>query len=335
MRARDIRASYAQCVRWCNLADNFVAHRADWPQMRWSWLHSGCVGGRQAGAAVTAWLYPARCCGCGGRRASLGNALPHAPAGMPPGTPSQRGGEAAACLVGAVVGDDSAAGAMVTGTGGGVGPSVAELPFCELCSSSLLVNSAACPKCGQPDVAGVQCRACVRHPLPIEGVFAPWCYGGALAHAIWRLKFRRDAAVAVPLAGLLAASLATLLTQLDAAAIVPIPHHWTRRWRRGYDQNLLLLAAMASLVSLPVPITRALRRKHATVPQAGLPSRAAREPNLRDAFAARRVVSALAGKTVVLFDDVLTTGATFASAATTLHRAGVARVYACALARTP
>jgi ComF family protein len=112
-------------------------------------------------------------------------------------------------------------------------------------------------------------------------------------------------------------------------AVVPVPLHWRKKWSRGFNQSELLARFIARRYSLPV--VPALRRRQATAAQAGL-TNAARRENVAHAFAVRSR-DRVAGKRILLIDDVMTTGATAAACARVLRRAGAASVTLLALAR--
>ncbi len=116
-----------------------------------------------------------------------------------------------------------------------------------------------------------------------------------------------------------------------AEVIVPIPLHFFRYWRRTYNQAELFAKCLGKELNLPV--CGALRRRHAGGKQAKL-NRAGRLRNARHRF---EVVnsSAIRGRTVLLVDDVLTTGATVNAAAQALTRAGARSVVVLCAARTP
>jgi ComF family protein len=111
----------------------------------------------------------------------------------------------------------------------------------------------------------------------------------------------------------------------DADALVPVPLHWRRQWARRFNQSAMLAATISAASGVPIA-AGALKRVKATVQQVGL-SRAERGDNIQGAF---RVLetgkAAVAGRRLVLIDDVLTSGATFEGCARALLRAGAANV---------
>ncbi|MEM6454472.1 MAG: phosphoribosyltransferase family protein, partial [Acidobacteriota bacterium] len=111
-------------------------------------------------------------------------------------------------------------------------------------------------------------------------------------------------------------------------AVVPVPLHAWRRFRRGHDQARGIAEPIAA--ALGVPCRNLLRRRRATAPQSAR-DEAERRRNVRDAFVCR---GPQRGKTVLLVDDVYTTGSTLIAAARPLVRAG-ATVEALVVARTP
>ncbi len=114
-------------------------------------------------------------------------------------------------------------------------------------------------------------------------------------------------------------------------AWIPVPVHWSRRWRRGYDQALELARELAGLTD--VPCWPALYRRRATRAQGSFGA-GSRARNVANAFAVHPEMRArLAGQTVVLVDDVCTSGATLSACAQSLRAAGAAQVWAFCLAR--
>jgi ComF family protein len=111
----------------------------------------------------------------------------------------------------------------------------------------------------------------------------------------------------------------------EADALVPVPLHWRRAWARRFNQSALLAAAISAESGVPVTAS-ALKRVKATVQQVGL-SRSERAANVQGAFRVPEAgKSAVAGRRLVLVDDVLTSGATVEGCARALLRAGAKNV---------
>jgi ComF family protein len=167
----------------------------------------------------------------------------------------------------------------------------------------------------------------------LRGFDAAYCFGsyeGYLRELIHLYKYGKIKSLAGPLARLLATAL-PLDERFDA--VTPVPLHWLRQWRRGFNQSELLARYIARRSG--VPLVRALRRRRSTLVQAGL-SNTSRRTNVSGAFAVpadQRWRSQIRTKRILLIDDVMTTGATAAACAFALKRAGAARVALLTLAR--
>jgi len=165
------------------------------------------------------------------------------------------------------------------------------------------------------------------HPLPIA-----WCeawgeYKGVLERLLHAFKFERHDFLADPLATLMHE---TLRTRGDVAfdAIVAVPMSRAKQRRRGYDQSELLARALASRLDVRCDMTH-LRRREERATQSTLPKRD-RAANVRGAFAAS---SRVKGKSILVVDDICTTGETLRACATALLRAGASRVCAVTVAK--
>jgi ComF family protein len=149
-----------------------------------------------------------------------------------------------------------------------------------------------------------------------------------LGTAVRRLKYERRRAVA----GTLGELLASRFPFGDGVLLVPVPLHRRRLRARGFNQALLLARALGRRRGLPVA-ARALARIRSTHAQPGLPA-AARRQNLDGAFALRSGAR-VAGRRIVIIDDVLTTGATADACARVLLAAGATRVDVYTAGRAP
>lgn len=206
--------------------------------------------------------------------------------------------------------------------------------LCGSCRLDLCDQSRRCSRCGLPGAGGTGCGGC-RQLVTRMGAGQPlWQeiavlgrYDGLLREAVLQAKHPAGEDLAELLALLLLAQ-RPAIRSWGIAAVVPIPMHWRRRWRRGTNAA----AAMADQLArqLGVPLRHALSRSALTPLQRGLPA-ASRPANVAASFRVRdRRVS---GSGVLLVDDVATTGATLAAATRLLLEAGVPVVYAAVAAR--
>lgn len=166
------------------------------------------------------------------------------------------------------------------------------------------------------------CRAGVRG---FDAAYSFGTYEGGLRKLIHLFKYSGMRPLGQPLGALLAKALPRD-ERIDA--IVPMPLHWRKQWSRGFNQAEVLAGVIARRTGLPV--VKGVRRRIATRVQAGL-TNAQRRANVAGAFAAHR--RRVAGKRILLIDDVMTTGATAAACARALKAAGAGRVVLLALAR--
>jgi len=191
-----------------------------------------------------------------------------------------------------------------------------------------------CERCGNPfdiDVdEGQVCGACIASPPAYGRARAAIEYGDASRDFVLALKHqgRRDGLATF--GGWMNTAGAALIA--DADLIVPVPLHYFRLVRRGFNQSVWLAAAVGRQSGVPVAVD-ALVRTRATPSQAGL-SGDGRRRNVQGAFAVRPSrARRLAGRRVILVDDVLTTGATVEACARALKRSGVTEVDVLTLAR--
>ena len=151
-------------------------------------------------------------------------------------------------------------------------------------------------------------------------------YQGKLRELIHLYKYGKVRTLARPLGDLL---LQALPRDEAFDCITPVPLHWRKRWQRGFNQADLLARRVAAAAGMPR--SRLLRRLRFTASQASL-SHTNRRRNVTAAFGCRRP-ERVAGRRILLIDDVMTTGSTAAACALALKRAGAARVALLTLAR--
>lgn len=213
--------------------------------------------------------------------------------------------------------------------------------FCVECLADLqLFAGPACPRCGA--AVGVSapltaksgapaCAHCHKHALRFDGATAAGPYEGLLRRLVLSAKHVTGEGVATALGRLAAQAAQPRLAGERVDVVTCVPMHWRRRVvRQTNSAEVMCLAAARALAAPADP--GLLRRTRATRPQASLPM-TSRRTNLRGAFAPRRG-GRLHAATVVLVDDVLTTGATCSGAAAALRRAGADRVVAVVAARS-
>jgi ComF family protein len=181
------------------------------------------------------------------------------------------------------------------------------------------------------DPPRAMCSSCRKRPYTaIDVVRAAGDYDGVLREIIHTFKYDGRRSLASPLGALLRDAGADILG--DATCVVPVPLHPWRRFRRGFNQSGDLAQ------TLNVPVVHALWRRRLTRPQTGL-SAGNRRRNVRGAFrlspllSNRAIQSMLVDRTIVLVDDVRTTGATLDACAHVLKDAGVKEVRALTVAR--
>jgi ComF family protein len=212
------------------------------------------------------------------------------------------------------------------------------LALCRACQCSLAGNGCACPVCALPTAeTGVSpCAHCQLTPPSFSSTTAPHLYTEPVDGFIKRLKFSADRHQLPVLAELMSQSAAQALRRHGRPdLLVPVPLHWRRQWRRGFNQANLLarqLCRHPRLQGWSLQVAGHLcTRVRATVAQQGL-EREQRQRNIRSAFSCKEEMT---GLHLVIVDDVMTTGATAEALARELLSRGARRVDVWCCARTP
>ncbi len=215
-------------------------------------------------------------------------------------------------------------------------PVAADGQFCLACFRQVsFISAPFCRQCGVPlpyAAAAAQglCTACVTAPPHFTQCRAPLRYDRITKSLILPFKYADRTEHARGLAILMARAGAALCREADL--LVPVPLHKTRLRQRRYNQAVLLAAALSRLTGRPLR-RDALRRHRATVPLGPLTA-AARRAELTGAIQlGPGLAPAITGKTILLIDDVMTSGATADACAKTLLEAGAAQVNVLTAAR--
>ncbi len=209
--------------------------------------------------------------------------------------------------------------------------------FCQDCTRALTQKELICPVCARLSIGGATHPICQRK-YSLDGLWSLGAYQGALKAAIQKLKYRHVSDLSATLISLIIDYWVKFpphfldLVKKDRGVgwtIVPVPLHWSRRNWRGFNQSALLGQLLAK--NLDITFSDCLTRTRPTTPQTKL-ERSARRQNIKNAFELAVSGRPLA-ESVLLIDDVWTTGSTLRECAYVLKRSGAKQVWALTLAR--
>ena len=214
--------------------------------------------------------------------------------------------------------------------------------LCRRCARIEWIDSPMCPVCGRPfaTTQGMdhRCADCRNRSFSFDGARAVGLYDHGLRLLVSLFKYQGLVQLAVPLGQLMWDALRRFHQLSDFDRLVPVPLHWRRRHRRGFNQAELLMCSWPKLARRSGVVfdqrkiaAGQLIRSRPTPSQTGL-GRKARKQNLRDAFRVN-AHSAVRGCRILLVDDVLTTGATADACAKALKHSGAVSVHVLTLAR--
>lgn len=197
--------------------------------------------------------------------------------------------------------------------------------LCPACAETLpRLPGGLCPVCALPSPAGETCGSCLGDEPHFDATLAGFRYGFPVDRLVQALKYQHRLALAPWFARAL---LAAAPPRGDLMLALPLAER--RLGERGFNQALEIARPLARALSLALPIDACLRA-HDTAPQASLPWQE-RHKNVRGVFECRRD---LTGLSVIVVDDVMTTGATLNEFARTLKKHGASRVTNWVVART-
>ena len=225
-------------------------------------------------------------------------------------------------------------------------------PRCPLCGEGLLSQTGLCAACwnelvipGEPSCSlcqrpfpdgmaeGAVCAPCLAEAPRHDGIAAGTLYNDASRRLVLSFKRGKRIALAPMMARLMAARMGPIDADADADwLLVPVPLHRWRLWRRGFNQAALLASEIARIKGMRLEVD-ALLRTRATPSLAGLGSKA-RARAMSGAIAVNpKRAERLRGASIMLVDDVLTSGATSHACVSALKRAGAKRVAIACFAR--
>lgn len=203
--------------------------------------------------------------------------------------------------------------------------------LCAACVARFAQPQSRCLRCALPLPPGVDtCGACLREAPPLDACFAAVAYAYPWSGLVARFKFQGEPGWAGGLAKLMQAVPGVADEVRNSQLVLPMPLAPTRLADRGFNQALQLARQLAPAKT----DARLLLRLRETAAQASL-DRLERAKNVKGAFGVEPLrARELAGRNVLLVDDVMTSGASLHAAATALRAAGAVRVSAVVLART-
>ena len=201
---------------------------------------------------------------------------------------------------------------------------------CEACKGKLIyIKAPYCMKCGKEleDEETEYCGDCMRHRHLFDSGRAVFAYK-SMSDSIYRFKYKGRQEYAAYYAECIAGRLEEWIMRRKPDALVPVPIHASKRHIRGYNQAELLAKELGRLLHIPVE-SNLIKRMQKTSPMKDL-SVSERQNNLKRAFKICRNDVKL--NTIIIIDDIYTTGSTIDAMSYELHRAGVRYIYFVTLA---
>ncbi len=219
---------------------------------------------------------------------------------------------------------------------------ISRIPVCRECLAAIEpARAPQCVVCGDRLISASllrgdgRCTNCRDFEPEFERAVSFGEYEGGLRGLIHLLKYESVTPVAGPLGSMLAQAIQELHAGRESVRplLIPVPLHNSRRRSRGFNQAELIAHAAAKRMSPRLEVASGiLLRQRDTISQVGL-SREERIENVRDAFRVSDRATLYQGRTLIVVDDVMTTGTTLSECARVLKQAGAERVWAVTVAR--
>ncbi|MEX2354216.1 MAG: ComF family protein [Gammaproteobacteria bacterium] len=208
------------------------------------------------------------------------------------------------------------------------GPTWGSDCLCDDCSDDLPHINTSCDCCGRQMHENGRCGDCLKSAPAIHKTVTAYQYRYPLDILVKKYKYNQQLAIARPLANKLSRAILNRIEGELPEVMIPIPLHYKRQYRRGFNQSLEICRELNRVVRVPVDY-RLAERNLDTAPMYEL-SPLQRKGNIRGAFRLRKPCTY---QSVVIVDDIITTGATANELARLLLSAGVEYVELWALAR--
>ena len=212
---------------------------------------------------------------------------------------------------------------------------ITEKVFCSACREKIkFLTGSICPICGimffDSPSASHLCGNCLEKKPYFSYARAVASYETIILNAIHQFKYSRDLSIGILLASLMADFSFPDLDFRDYSLIIPVPLHIKKLRKRGFNQSIILADSIGKKWQIPVNFSL-LKRCKFTLTQTGL-NKKERQRNIKGAFEVRDKEK-IAGRNIILIDDVYTTGATLNECAKKLIKAGAQKVAVLTLAR--
>jgi ComF family protein len=200
--------------------------------------------------------------------------------------------------------------------------------LCDNCLTKVKLLKPACPYCEKVSIDGFTHVKCWKK-YGLDGLTSVWDYDGVIKKSIMALKYKYSTEVGKELSNVYIRGLSARPDLPKNGILVPIPIHWHRENVRGFNQSIEIGKVVAGKMGWKFAPDLLIKEK-STAPQATL-SVADRKQNLKDVFTVDPKFQI--PDSIILFDDVFTTGSTLKEAAKVLKHAGVGKVWGLTIAR--
>lgn len=202
--------------------------------------------------------------------------------------------------------------------------------ICSDCVAKVRLAQPICPYCERASIDGITHVRCQKK-FGLDGLISIWEYEGVIRKAILALKYKYATLVGQELMDHFLHQLLTGFLPVDSKVLIPIPLYWYRENTRGFNQSIEIGKSISEAMNWKF-LPDLLIKKQSTISQVELKGDDRRQ-NLRGVFSLNPNYVLSTVYSVLLFDDVFTTGSTLREAAKVLKRAGVEKVWGLTIAR--